>query len=177
MVYIILSNKDTNHRKKIIEFVRDVIKNKGYEYSILFTEQHIIENKLSHIDNNNDIVLWEPIIAHDNLELMKTFRNSIVILSKPTVYLQKISKYNPINENMAINHSFFIIYIKPRSMDITNNDWKLVVKEEMYVMTREKLHKLIEMDENNFRKTEMNVPEVFDSIVDFTKDQINLSDV
>jgi hypothetical protein len=176
MVYVILSKIDTSHRKKIIEYVRLNIKNNGIKYQFIFVPDYIIEKDINFIDKGKDIVLWQPLIANINLELLKSFVNSIVILSKPTVYLQKISKYNPINENMAINHRFYIVYISPKKIDITNNEWKLVVKEEMFIISIEKLLELIKYDKNNIKKDFIPIIKIENiDDTDLTKNQVNLS--
>jgi hypothetical protein len=175
MVFIFLSKTDSEIRKNIIEFVRLNIKFKNFNYKIQYFNQHIFENELTDIADDKDIILWEPIVAHNNLELVKQFQNSIVILEKPSLYIQKISKFNPINENTAINHGFYLTYINPDDKDITNDEWKLVVKEDMYLMTLEKLIALISSDLDNLKTEKINIPDVFDGIVEWTKNQINLT--
>ena len=148
MIYFFLSKSDSVIRGLIIDFIKNNIKSKNYEYKIIFCNQHIIESEISFIDIERDIVLWEPIVAYNNLEIVKNYLNSIVILERPSVYIQKISKFNPINENMAINHGFYLFYLNPDEKDITNDEWKLVVKEEMYLLTFDKLFELFENKTN-----------------------------
>ena len=149
MIYFFLSKSDSVIRGLIINFIKENIKSNNLQYKIIFCNQHIIESEISFINPEKDIVLWEPIVAYNNLEIVKSYLNSIVILERPSVYIQKISKFNPINENMAINHSFYLFYLNPDERDITNDEWKLVVKEEMYLLTFDKLFDLIKTNSNN----------------------------
>ena len=176
MVYIILSKDDSLNRKNIIEFTKQKIKFNNFNYHMVYVEQHIFENKLNFINHTKDIVLWEPKVAYNNLEILKQFQNSIVILDKPTLYVQKISEFNYINENTAINNGFYLVYINPNNKDITNDEWKLVVKEEMYLMNHEQLINLISNDLENIKTEKLHNSDVFDTIIDFTKNQINLSE-
>lgn len=175
MIYVLLEKVDSPLQRKIIEFVKTNIKYNNFIYQIIFNEQHIIESTLDLINNEKDIILWHPKVAYNNLEIIKNFQNSIVILEKPSIYLQKISANNPINENLAINYGFYIVYINPDYSEITNDDWKLVVKENMYLITIEKLLYIINSDNENIKTEKIIVPDVFDSIVDIVKNQINLS--
>jgi len=175
MIYVLLSKKKSELQNNIISFVKQIIKNNNFTYSIILNNKHIIESDLKHIDLINDIILWHPNIASDNLEIVKSFSNSIIILDKPSLYIQKISEFNPINENLAINNGFFIIYINPCTTDITNDEWKLVVQEDMYLMTSEKLIELINSDNTNICKEKIIVEDIFESITDIIKNQINLS--
>jgi len=174
MIYVLLSKKDSILQQKIISFVKENIKHNNFEYKLIFCgTTHIIEEEIVHI-NSEDIVLWHPLVAHNNLEIVKSFISSIVILEKPSLYLQKISEFNPINENLAINNGFYLIYLEDKS-DITNDDWKLVVQEDVYLMTVEKLLLLIRSDENNIKKEKVYVEDIFTTITDSIKNQINFS--
>lgn len=175
MVYIMLSEDESIIKREIIEFVKHIIKFNNFNYRIIYNKKHIIDSDIIFIDTSKDILLWEPIVANNNLELVKTFQNSIVILQRPSIFVQKISKFNPFNENMAINHGLYLIYINPNESDITNDEWKHVVKEEMYLMTHERLINLITEDEKNIKQEKIDVPDVFDEIVNLVKNQINLS--
>lgn len=169
-----LSKTNSVVQSQIIEFVKQTIKFNNFQYKCIYCNQHITDKDISHIDIMNDIVLWNPSVSHNNLEITKSFNNSIVILDKPTLYVQKISKQNPINENMAINNGFFILYVNPEFNDITNEEWKLVVQKDMFLMTKERLIALIKEDVNNIKTDKIEVPNIFEEITDFVKEQINL---
>lgn len=140
MIYILLYNyknsKQNNSeikfilelQTKILNFLKEnfVGKIDKSKYSIIYCNKHIIESTLSHIDKKNDIVLWHPNLGGDNLSILKQYINSIVVLRHKTLLLQKISYRNMINENMAVNHDFKLMYIENDYNDITNSDWKLV---------------------------------------------------
>jgi hypothetical protein len=155
MVYLILSKnsciKSDIIQIEILNFCKEHIKNNNFNYKLIFCKDLLLDSEISHIDKINDIILWEPKMAHYNMEILKTFKNSIVILEKPTIYLQKISEYNYINENKAINNGFYILYIYPEKIDITNNDYKLVVTDETFIITTEKLINFIKSFSNNIK--------------------------
>lgn len=169
-----LSKTNSVLQSQIIEFVKQTIKFNNFQYKCIYCNQHITDVDIKNIDILKDIVLWNPIVSHNNLEITKSFNNSIVILEQPTLYVQKISKHNPINENLAINNGFYILYINPDSNDITNEEWKLVVQKDMFLMTKERLINLIKEDTNNIKKEKVIVPDLFEEITDFVKEQINL---
>lgn len=129
-------------QKKIVNFLRTNIDRK-IRINIIYSEKHLFEKEIEHIDINEDIVLWHPIVAHNNLTLLTTMKNAIVILPKKTVLIQRISENNPINENMAINHNFQVMYIDPTNDDITNEDYTILGYEDDYLFTIEKLTNLI----------------------------------
>ena len=180
MIHVILSNQFSVSKNNIIKFVKQHIK-PNFNYKLHFFQNHIRD--FSFVDTKKDIILWQPNIANFNLEYVKQCYYSIVILDKPTIYVQKISQYNYINENMAINGGFYILYLNPSNNDITNDEWKLAVKEDMFLVDLEKLNTLILRDVSNIRdtplKTKINVSEI-NEIKDnfFVKrtEQINLSD-
>lgn len=138
MIYILLYKKPENEfisdlQKRIILFLNEfLVKNiDKSEYKIILCNKHIIENDLKIIDIKNDYVLWHPNLASDNLSLVKRFINSIVILKHKTVLIQKISKRNSINENMAINNNFKLMYIENDYNDVTNLNYKLVTQPQI----------------------------------------------
>lgn len=175
MIFIMLSKEDSEQQKNIIKFIKEKIKYNNINYHIIYNPKHIFENTLVDINHSLDIVLWHPKVAYNNLEIVKQFKNSIVILERPSLLIQKVSEHNPINENTAINHGFYLIYINPERDDITNNEWRLVVQEENYLMDVERLLTLIKKDDDNTKNTEIVIQDVFDDIINFSKNQINLS--
>lgn len=177
MIYIILSEKNSIERSEIIGFIKQHIKYGNFNYRIIYTKLHIVESDIYFIDREKDIVLWQPIVVFNNLEFVKNFLNSIVILKRQSVLLQKISKYNPVNENMAINHGFYVVYINPDEIDITNDEWKLVVKDEMYLLDNIKLMELISLDLSNIKTEQIKIENIYDKDVEFIdiiKNQINI---
>jgi hypothetical protein len=178
MIYFLLSKEKSLIQTEIIHFIKEKIK-LNYNYHIIFVETHINDNEIKFIIKDKDIVFWEPSVAHNNLEILKRIQNSIVILEKPTILVQKISKFNYINENMAINHGFFLYYLNPDENDITNSEWKLVIKSDLYLIDSIKLKNIIEFDNTNIKSIENNLSEnninIFSEITEFVKTQINLS--
>lgn len=141
MIYVLLTNHINNDLQvKIIKFLKLHFENK-IPYKLIFNPLHIIEKTLDHI-TNDDYLLFHPLVASNNLLIVKKYHNSIVILQNKTVLIQKLSKRNSINENMAINNGFKLMYIEPEYDDITNDDWKLVIGENDYLLSINKLLQL-----------------------------------
>lgn len=111
---------------------------------IVIPTKHIIESILSEIDTNSYVV-WHPEVAANNLSLVKRYRNSVVSLKYQTVFNQRVSERNPINENMAINHNFRILYLQTtdESVETINNDFKTVLEEQYYTITVQQINKFI----------------------------------
>ena len=145
-IHLILTNKidsvnidyHLDLQKKIILFIKENILSQTIKTKIYISPKHIIEKTIENIDRENDYVIWHPLTAFNNLTLLKTFKNSIVLLHKKTVLIQRIPENNPINENMAINHNFKLLYIDNND-DITNQDYRILGYESDYLITLEKL--------------------------------------
>lgn len=151
MIYILLTKEKSILQDKIVNYIKQHLKFNNYNYKFIFNKQHIIENDLDIIDEVNDIVLWNPFLAHDNLDIVKQFANSVVILEKPTVLTQKVSKHNPINENTAIFNGFHLVYMEPNNNDITNEEYSLIVHEENYLYTIDILYDKFNENEANLK--------------------------
>ena len=142
ILYLILTYKidsknieqHLDFQKKIVNYFKEQLSDTKITLKIIFTPKHIIENVLDEIDKFNDWVVWHPLTAFNNLTLLKTFRNSIVILPRKTVLIQKISINNPINENMAINNNFKLLYIDETNDDITNQDYVILGQEQDFLI-------------------------------------------
>jgi hypothetical protein len=126
-------------QKDIITFLANMFS----EYSIKFVmnPRHIFEARLPKF-GNDDLLLWHPGVAGRNLELVREY-NSVVVLAHQTILIQKVSDKNPINENLALNNNFKVVYIDEEYEDITNADWKLAVSEDDYRFTQEQLQNFI----------------------------------
>ena len=152
IIYIMLSKNDDctelekEIQNKIIKYLKDNIYGK-LKYKFIFNPKHIVEKNI-YLITQNDFVLWHPNIAANNLSLVKKYNNSVVILLTKTILLQKISKRNPINENIAINHGFKLLYIEPNYDDVTNDEYKLVISENDYVISIEKIIETIKKQYN-----------------------------
>lgn len=161
------------YEKDIIEYVKKYFKENRIRYKLIINDFHIIESKISMI-NKNDFVLWHPEVAGNNLSIVKQYKFSIVLLKSKTLLIQKISSLNPINENLAVSNGFFVLYMNQDINDETNKEWKLVVKEETYLISIDKLLCLVKQDPNNKIKRKLVIDKKIEKI-DFRKEQINLS--
>lgn len=150
MIYCILYNPkkvqlfeaQKSLQNEIIQFIADKIK-PLYKYRIIFYENTHI-NDFDFNAGSSDIYLWSPDVVYNNLDLVKQYKNSIVILSKPTILIQKLSKLNPVNENMAFNNGFFVYYINKERNDITNHQWKLLIEKREYLLNDDDLKNFID---------------------------------
>ena len=161
------------YEKIIIEFVKKNLKENKINYKLIVNDFHIIESKIQ-IINDDDFILWHPEVAGNNLNLVKQYKYSIVLLKTKTLLVQKLSPMNPINENLAVSNGFYIFYLDNKINDVTNKEWKLVVKEDIYLINIDKLLTLIRKNPNNKIKRKLVIDKKIEKI-DFRKEQINFS--
>ena len=57
MIYVLISKNKSHFQKLFLTYIKETIKTKNYEYSLIFCEQHIVEDNLQNIDLNNDILI------------------------------------------------------------------------------------------------------------------------
>lgn len=142
MVYYMATQSKTDEfQPKIIKFLRRYLYDDGFNIKIVKNPRHIIESHLPKFEDN-DILIWHPNVAANNLDIVKE-NSSFVILQNKTILIQKISERNPINENLAINCNFRILYIDEDYDDITNAEWKLAVSESNYRISQIELKQLL----------------------------------
>jgi hypothetical protein len=115
-----------------------------YEYKIVWCNDFIDDDFLKDI-KPNDVVFWEPMLASNNMHMLKEMKKPVVLLEKPTVLIQEKSVNNHITENEAINNNFWIYYMNPDNNDITNRDWKLITNEDNWLLDKKKLNKIVEI--------------------------------
>ena len=128
---------------QIIKFIKKHVRDKNYKYKLHFCKRNIDDNEFDDVDEK-DLILWHPNLAASNLEFVKYYKYSIVMLISSTILVQQLSLMNPVNENMAVNHGFHVLYMDERYTDATNKEWKLVVNKEQYLITIEKFKNLLE---------------------------------
>lgn len=162
-----------NLESEIIEYVKIHLKEKQIKYKLIINDLHIIESKIKMI-NDNDFILWHPEVAGNNLSIVKQYKHSIVLLKSKTLLIQKLSSLNPINENLAVSNCFYVLYMNNNINDITNREWKLVVKEETYLLVIDRLLEMILRNPKNKIKRKLVISKKVEKI-DFRKEQINLS--
>lgn len=127
---------------QIIKFVKKHVRDKGHEYKLHFCKRNIDDPEFEDV-LENDVILWHPNLAASNLEFVKRYKYSIVMLVSSTILVQQLSLMNPVNENMAVNHGFHVLYMDEKYSDATNREWKLVVNKEQYLVTIEKLKRIL----------------------------------
>jgi hypothetical protein len=148
MIYFILTKEKSSLNKDIFSLIKKYVQ-KFFQYEIILLDddREFLETDLLVNINKTDIIVWHPKLLHGNVKLLKKYQNSIVILERETLFVQKISKeYNPINENMAVNNRFYLFYIYPEKKDITNDDYKLVIDKKHYLLEFMDLFELFMID-------------------------------
>lgn len=130
----------------IIDFVRKIIRNNNIPYKIIFSKINLDDSDFSNIDTKLDVVLWHPNVASNNLDFVKSCKYSIVVLQSKTILIQRASPKNPITENMAVNHGFNIVYIDSVDKELTNKEWNMVVADDYYALTTERLLEIIKQN-------------------------------
>jgi hypothetical protein len=142
-LFIMLSkNKKNYFQEYILQYIINNFKKYGIIYEIILCNEFKNDNEFTNI-KIDDYILWEPITAFWNIDYVNSHVNSIIILKNPTILIQKISNKNPINESLAIINGFRILYMDPEDMDVTNEEWRLVIGAVNYSITIEKLRKII----------------------------------
>jgi hypothetical protein len=178
MIYVFLQSKKSTtivdeKTQRLIQFIRDNIKYNNFNYTLKF-KTYLIDSDIEDIDSDS-VVFFDPIVASKNLTMLKNFKYSIVILDKPSLLQQKLSDLNPINENLAINNGFLLTYIDSNNNDISNDEWKLVIESNSYLLSIEDILQIIALDSSNVKQEKVEVPNIFESITDLVKqNQINL---
>lgn len=124
-------------QNQIVQFVKKNIRDMGLQYKLVFATPVMNDEEIAGIQPD-DMVLWHPNLAALNIDFVKRFHKSIVMLQSKTVLIQSISAKNPITENMAVNHGFFVMYLDENDMEVTNRDWTMVVTEETYLVNMER---------------------------------------
>ena len=87
-----------------------------------------------------------------NLDFVKRFQHSIVLLQAKTVLIQKESVKNPVTENMAVNHGFYIMYLDESDKENTNAEWSMVVNQDSYLITHERFSKMLDDNKTNIQQ-------------------------
>ena len=177
MIYCLLSkkmlktkNNKSNLNKQIIEWFRNNIQKNNLEYQIKFVNEYIFEQEISEI-TNNDYVFWNPYIAGKNLALVQEYKNSIVVIERQTNMNQKLTHLHPINENLAVNYGFFLMYLDEN--EAVSTDWRLAVQKTTYLMTQEQILQTLLSNPENFKKQQIERQDAFEDLANFTKDMID----
>lgn len=184
MIHVMLSNYDSGPiNKLIIAWVRLNLQIKGYKYKLHFCRPFIYdtdiykpekrdENGLLLVKeekvSNSDYVLWNPLVAGRNLDFVRQFQNSIVLLEKQTLLSEKINKTNPINENLAVNYGFYLMYLDEQFQ--APKEWKLAIQADNYLITQKNFFLMVA----NTCKKENERKEFFDDSRSINKEQIIL---
>lgn len=129
IVFLINKDKQLNDYQKLIikkfEPIRDKI---NFLFIDLFFDSNFAE-----VNTKNDLVFFDKNFAYNNIDVVKSCYNGVVLLERETVYFRKINKNNPVNEEMAINHNFQVAYLNPEEKENTNLDYKIIVENKNYI--------------------------------------------
>lgn len=137
-------------QQQIVDYVKHTILDKA-AYRIIFGKPNMDDVSIKDI-TENDIVLWHPNVASSNLDFVKRFQHSIVLLQAKTVLIQKESVKNPVTENMAVNHGFYIMYLDESDKENTNAEWSMVVNQDSYLITHERFSKMLDDNKTNIQQ-------------------------
>ncbi len=134
---ILKKHREINdYQKLILQKIKDI----GYTNKIkvkvfdLFDEQKFDKD----IDRINDIVLFDKNFAYNNIDVVKSCTNGIVLIENETVFFRRINELNPINEQLAINHNFKISYLTDKKEN-TNNDYRILVDNKNFIKDLNKI--------------------------------------
>lgn len=132
--------KLSDYQRLIVEFLLPL--NKIQKINLL-TIDLFFDDRIENVDLMNDYVFIDKDFAYNNLDVVKSFQHGVVMLENETVYFRKINKLNPVNENLALNHNFKILYLKPETQENTNDEYRIIVDNSNYLFNYEKLVSLI----------------------------------
>lgn len=150
MIYVMLSKYDSGPiNKKIIEWTRNNLRKNNLKYKLIFCRPYIVDTDFKDIvgfDDNfsknkeSTFFIWNPTVASRNLQYVVDLPNSIVILDSQTQINQKLSVKNPINENLAANYCFYLMYLNEIEI---SKEWKLAIQSINYLISQYNLVKLL----------------------------------
>ena len=133
-VFLILkpneNRKVNDYQQIIIDFLLEV---NEIQKIIVLPIDLFFDDKIEMIDKVNDYVFIDKNFAYNNIDVVKSFQNGVVLLDNETVFFRKINKLNPVNENLALNHNFKILYLKPDTVENTNDEYKIIVDNNNYL--------------------------------------------
>lgn len=150
-IFIILDKKPSSelqhtYQKNLVRFFKDLKINNTLSINIklIFVDLFIIEQQLNDVnlaikENKYTYIFWNKYVAGKNLWLVKQYFKSIVVLENKTILIRKISDDNPINEQLASNNGFHILYMDETKDDVTNIEYKLVIHRDQYLIEQQKL--------------------------------------
>lgn len=174
MIYVLLGDKTSTNQtlqynKKIIDWCREVFQSKNIEYKILFCKPYMFEIEFG----LDDIIFWNPFIAANNLDIVIRYRHSIVILERQTLLSEKVTEINPINENLAVNYGFFLMYLIEDNNENISREWRLAIQTNNYLMPKNIVLNKIYNNPKNYRKQFIERKEIVEDNKEI-KTQVNL---
>jgi hypothetical protein len=142
LYYMATTDRRDELQPKSIAYLKSLLRElpERQRYSIVYNPKHIFESRLPEFFPE-DVLLWHPNVAADNLDIVGR-HHSYVLLMNRTIYIQKLSMRNPVNENMAMNNDFKLLYIDEAFSDITNDNYKLAVPDDDFRITKERFMEL-----------------------------------
>jgi len=138
-IFIVLKKYPNKRITDYQQLIIDTFKDLKTKYTIklkivdLFFEDEFVE-----INKYEDLVFFDKDFAYNNIDVIKSYINGIILINNETVFFRKINKLNPINEELAINHNFKIAYLTDE-VENTNNNYKIIVDKSNYVYDLKKL--------------------------------------
>lgn len=130
----------------------------------------MFESELNGI-TNNDYIFWNPFIAGKNLSLVQEYKNSIVVIERQTNMNQKLTHLHPINENLAVNYGFYLMYLDEN--EAVSTDWRLAVQKSIYLRTQEQLLQILLSNPNNFKKEQIERQDAFEDLANSIKNMVD----
>lgn len=144
VIYLFLEKENSSYQRKFVEYFKHLradFNEVEIELNIKYLPNFIIESEIEDIPRKkeNVYIFWNKFLAGRNIQLVKDFHNSIVMLENKTILVRKVSLSNPVNETLAVNHGFSLMYFDEEKDDITNAEYKLVTNPTLYLITKKQL--------------------------------------
>lgn len=172
MVVFLLEQKEklNTFDNRVIKWIKRNLRSENIDYKLIFLKPYITELELNLLDlSNNKIqyIFWSGNLTNKNLSIVKQFQNSIVMLSKQTIFSVN---NNGFTENDAINHNLKIMYLDEEEQEY-NKDWKLAIKSSYFNITQRIILESIYNNESNYKNSEIVNEEFEDNFENLTKIQ------
>ena len=164
------TEKLSSFDNKVIKWIKRNIRSENIDYRLLFVNLFLKQSDVSKLDLGNDkiqFIFWSSKLTKYNLSIVKEFPNSVVLLTKESVF--SVNNYQYFTENDAINHNLNIMYLEEEEQDY-NKDWKLAIKKSFYNLSQRTILEQIYNNESNYKNNETK-EEFEDNYSDLTKIQ------
>lgn len=137
-----INNRYKESQKDFRNLITKITKDINVKYNVVIGDKYGFDYLTEYKDSN--LYLWESSLIESNLSLVTEIPGiHVVVLDSPTILIRKSTNNIIINENLAANNGFYIYYINPSKIDDINKEYRLIIDDNVWLMTDERLKKLL----------------------------------